>query len=777
MIDSNSENLIEAGLRLLNNIALYASFRYVPKLGSIKDKLQVCLEKGNTKIRIRAIEVVGSFVSTLPPKNVKGFLVFAVPVMKVANMLIFESNELDSGSKLLEIFADIVETEPKFFKANFGDLIELMGMIRSNPDVDIGVKNQCLEIVVSISQRYPEFLQKDSQLLTKIVEMIFKQMLEIPDEIGEEWINPPDGFKEEDEDLDESNIIKFCIGCIDRLISHVGPDKMLGFLSDCTQNMLGPDKDWKMKHAAFMALSQIGEYMRNKPEEIKPIVVKIGEYMGHENPRIRYACCHAIGQLADDLAPDFQILYHDQVLPMLAQRLKDPVPRVLGHACASLTNHFENCSNPKEQIEPFIKELMNELWQIVEKGSCFVREHALSAISSLSVGAGKEIFAPYYEQNMNILFMIIENANDPNLKKLRGHAIECASITSKSIGKEAFAKHCDRLVLLMIKIQENINSNIGEVEEDPQLGFLLSAWQRISGLMKEDFHPYLARVMPSLIEMCHTIVKIGKKYENDPNPLQSDNEPEVGKANKFSVFEDDNCLIAMNMISVFLKRCGSALADWAEQIYGVIVPLMGYLPNDNVRMIAAEALPNLLLSLQGVKSTEDIHKFAKMAGGMLWTSMDQEPEVEVLLTYAKSMQKLIEYAGEFLADEGLQQMYDKCVEHLKRSDERKNQTDEHRDEDGDEDIDGVLDAEKDSENEFHCQIAEIFGKLFMTHKERTIPIVRRLDEQFIITSLQDNQPPLIQKFGLFLIDDIIDNLGDIQEIRQVYFEVRQIYNK
>lgn len=63
----------------------------------------------------------------------------------------------------------------------------------------------------------------------------------------------------------------------------------------------------------------------------------------------------------------------------------------------------------------------------------------------------------------------------------------------------------------------------------------------------------------------------------------------------------------------------------------------------------------------------------------------------------------------------------------------------------------------------------------MTHKKRTLPIAAKLDTQFICTSLNDNQPPRLLKFGLFLIDDIIDNLGDIPEVRSTYFEKYYAY--
>ena len=271
---------------------------------------------------------------------------------------------------------------------------------------------------------------------------------------------------------------------------------------------------------------------------------------------------------------------------------------MLGHACASLTNHLEQCNDPKTQIAPLIGNIFSKLWDIMENGSCFVREHALSAISALSVGAGSEYFLPFYDDNMNKLLSIIENYQKDEFKKLRGHAIECASITSKSVGKEKFTPYCGRLVTLMMNIQNQINCTENE-EDDPQMAFLLSAWQRISGVMKDDFYPFLDQLMPSLLTMCKSIINNGKKYENE-NPLEP-TEEEPNKQ-KFNAYEDDNCFVAMNMIKMFLKRCGSALAKHVKDIYEVIVPLMDYLPNESVREIACSSLPNLVLALKGAES-------------------------------------------------------------------------------------------------------------------------------------------------------------------------------
>ena len=59
-----------------------------------------------------------------------------------------------------------------------------------------------------------------------------------------------------------------------------------------------------MNHAAIMTMSQIGEYIDTdeQPEEFLNILEQQSK---HENPRVRYAVCHALGQFADDQAPKF----------------------------------------------------------------------------------------------------------------------------------------------------------------------------------------------------------------------------------------------------------------------------------------------------------------------------------------------------------------------------------------------------------------------------------------------------------------------------------------
>jgi len=43
----------------------------------------------------------------------------------------------------------------------------------------------------------------------------------------------------------------------------------------------------------------------------------------HQNPKVRYAALHCIGQIADDMGSEFVDNFHAQVLPALVASLND----------------------------------------------------------------------------------------------------------------------------------------------------------------------------------------------------------------------------------------------------------------------------------------------------------------------------------------------------------------------------------------------------------------------------------------------------------------------
>lgn len=71
----------------------------------------------------------------------------------------------------------------------------------------------------------------------------------------------------------------------------------------------------------------------------------------------------------------------------------------------------------------------------------------------------------------------------------------------------------------------------------------------------------------------------------------------------------------------------------------------------------------------------------------------------------------------------------------------------------------MINEENDSEEDLHVAIAELIGILFKTHKELTLGFVEVIYNQILSKVLAPEVSDKMHKFGLFLIDDMIEFLG------------------
>lgn len=189
-----------------------------------------------------------------------------------------------------------------------------------------------------------------------------------------------------------------------------------------------------------------------------------------------------------------------------------------------------------------------------------------------------------------------------------------------------------------------------------------------------------------------------------------------------------------------------------------------------MRISSAQCVPFIIEAVQ-----EDPAKSCSLTKELLpqlWNSLDGETDLEVLTHICEAMPGTIENGGRIFSNEELLEICQKCEEHLVKSEERRKAAEEERDDDDDEEkIVDIREAEKDDESELHCHIAEIFGKLFKTHKEATIDIAFQLDQYLITNSIDKNSHYRMNKVGLHLMCDIIEHLGEFPQIREQLFEV------
>ena len=100
-------------------------------------------------------------------------------------------------------------------------------------------------------ERKPTLARKDEELTKDILNEIFQLMIDIDEEIDEEWMSPKEGFAGV---ADEDNV-NFGKNAIDRLVEGVGDEKMLPLIGYYVQTTIANETDWRYKHAGIMAFS------------------------------------------------------------------------------------------------------------------------------------------------------------------------------------------------------------------------------------------------------------------------------------------------------------------------------------------------------------------------------------------------------------------------------------------------------------------------------------------------------------------------------------------
>lgn len=686
----------------------------------------------NVKINLGCLEALTSLTQTVKAKDLRIYKPLAVHMLRLVDKCVALKDEEDL-QRCVGCVYDVCESEPAFIKAHFDGLLTSMKAVRGYPaEPDSALKTESVECVIFLVERYPKLVSDTPAHLHKVLELVFLNMMEIEDEVPAEWCAPPDGFNDDFEEDDDQKHIKIGMDFIDRLMASVSHGVILKGMNDAVATLLS-QPNWKMHHAAIMALSQLGEYMTEKIDtDILAILRQVQNFAQNPNPRIRYACCHLLGQYADDLNPDFQEMHHALYFQTILPLLSDPVPRVVAHALASLTNFLENAHSG--QVQPHFAFIYERLMFWLSNGISYVREACLSALSALCEGSG-DLFFSVYDQAMTAVFAVFQAPAKKEHKQLRANAIECATIVGKICGLERFERYYPSLIQHMVEIQ---NSGIDVAGFDPQKSYILSGWQRVVIAIENRFRPYIPAVLPRLLEIARAA--------------------QANTAENVRTSDSEETEIAVQTIAIFLDNLGDALVPYLQDIFGVLSVIIEHTLNEETRVEAIKTLPSLIKISK--KSGQDVGAFARHVNQTLWGLMDKELDPSLLSEFAFTIQKTLKAMGPVLTDGELEVIYQKCYEHLHKSVVRKRELADNFDneEENKEDVDKIIENDNQMEDEFTLEVANILGVLFRVYQARALPLFVRVHEQFILPAMAD-QRPKAQHFGMFLIDDAVEHLG------------------
>jgi hypothetical protein len=323
---------------------------------------------------------------------------------------------------------------------------------------------------------------------------------------------------------------------------------------------------WQSKHAALTIIKQTVEYVE-EPDHMKEMAKVLLQHVNHEHPRVRYNALYAIGQLANDQAPQFQEMFHAEVMPRLLQCTDDKVDRVSAMAMSAFVSFSEKLKDVlRDYADQFMQKFITRLTNSNHRG---IQEESITAIAVVA-GVIDKGFGQYYDGVMPLLLKIISMPREENDKmdRMRGKAFECLSLLGAGVDPQKFLPDAKAGMDKMLAI------SLSDDDDGLLLSYINQGIQRICHIMKKDFCIFLPEIMPFLLksmdlekESCWTR---GTADEDDYESITL----EGGKVVKVNDSKTQELHASCSMLATFMTETGEKYFDFVLPTAEKLLPVM-----------------------------------------------------------------------------------------------------------------------------------------------------------------------------------------------------------
>lgn len=746
----------ESALNIFNRLASSISWKLKNHFEMIKGVLIAGLnDPQSLKVRIAALGATSIFLQEFDEK--RNEFQALTPLMLGTISAALNANQEDEARSAIQLFVDLAESDPTFLRPHLSSIIQAMMTIATAGQLESSTKQLGVEFLVTLAENKAGMVRKIPKFIESIIPILLNMMLDLED--NDDWAL---GQEEDEVDITDSDIGE---ESLDRLSIALGGKTIVPIIFNIIPGFLA-DQDWKQRHTALMCISIIGEGCSKTITPILgQIVTNVVKYSQDPHPRVRWAACNALGQMSSDFGPDFQEKFHAQTLPTLINVMGDKSnPRVQSHSAAAVINFCEYAT--PDILEPYLDTLLAKLLALLNEGKIIVQEQVVTAIAAIA-DCMEERFVKYYDPIMDILKKILNNANSPEYRMLRGKAMECISLIGVAVGKQKFYQDAKEIMEQFMKTQ-----SAPMEQDDPQVSFLLQSWARICRCMGQDFVPYLNYVMPPLLASA--------KISPDVTITDADNEQSL-EGYEFIPIGDKRIGIntsaleekstACNMLYCYVSELKEGFFPFVDEVAKLLVPLMKFYYHDGVRQAAVTTMPHLLTSTilyfknAGAASGADVSYIKNLWNFMLPTfieSLLEEMDSEILCEGLEAFISCVKLLGEnSLAIEQIRSIYALVLRLFADVNERRLERAERaKEEDNDEEEAERLEDEIAKDDDIMGMVSELVGTIAKTNKEATqhafVDIAPKLIEM-----LQLSTTNIEKQSALCIFDDVMEFLGPL----------------
>ena len=559
-------------------------------------------------------------------------------------------DDADKFIDAFDILENLADNTPKLISNHITLLIEFCLEISCKKELDDAIRVKVITYVGWVVRLKKKLILKH-KLVEPIIAVLFSLMSEPSDDSGDDT-----------EEYFGSNEVTTPMNCatqtLDVLALNIPPKNLIPPLLAILEPALQTSNDPLQKKAAYLSIAVIAEGCSSAicKKYLRPLLDVIKTGITDSNAVIRNSALFALGQFSEHLQPEIS-QFSEEVLPILfdyLQVLSNQI-RTVGTEPKHIDRVFYAvetfCENLEDALVPHLPVLMERLFDcMAPTNSVHLRELALSCISATS-NAAKSNLLPFFPQLIEGLKMYLVKTEDDDICSLRPCAIDTLAALARTIGKENF---------LPLAIDTmNLGLALLEDKDDPDLKrSCYNLFAAMAMILNEQIGSAMDKIVSSMIDSVKSTDSImcGKDVEEviDDNSENIDQEFDIENSDD-ETEEDDELLGIENAymeekeeaviaLKELAEHSGAAFAPYIQLSFEEIYKLLSY-PNEDIRQSSVEALCQFVISLYKLQNGEGVKQTLLILVPKLSEIIHTDEERIVVMAALESFNGILEELG------------------------------------------------------------------------------------------------------------------------------------
>lgn len=643
-----------------DTIGLHLKTQFQPIAGLFAKAL---VPNEDPKVQKSAVKAVGQLLSFLADEPEVD--VFAGLIPSILDVAARNVNDDELMATVLDVLYDLAYSPSQSVTVHMLVIIQFTLQCIQTQDLEMGVRDSAALVIATMAEAKPKTFGKEEAMLAQILETLFTLIENSPDSAAGALFDSNPAWREDlegndddfDPEMDSPTETSMAQGTLDMLACEI-PKKYIfqPVVSRCVQRLNSPQPNQRKAGVASLGVIAEGcaEALSDHLEELMPYVLKCAQ---DPDSQVRECACFCLGQLSEHCQPDV-LDYSEQILPIVFNLLDDKTVAVQATSCYVLEMFCERLE--PDAVRPLLDSLVKKLAAMLEgSNKRSVQEMAVAALAATAVAAEDE-FTPYVG-GVAALMSKCMALTDENMFSLRGRALECMGHMAIAVGRDTFRPYFQ---VTMECACEGLTRDSTDLHE-----FAYAVFANLSKVMKEEFAPALAELVPHLITVIGADEGSLEPAEEKENSGQfgafddSDDEDDAGNY----VLHVRTALLevkkgALTAIGELAAHTGAAFSPHLESVIQVLQKAASNW-HPLIKCEVADALPNMV-----VPSVAAYHN-----GEIQWTKGDvSSPNpmsqhtagiVSAVMTQLIALTKDDDKSTVAKACEGIQSVIDLCGPH------------------------------------------------------------------------------------------------------------------